>query len=88
LENTYNAQDLLDREERIKRIIDKASEAQIHNSQLQIPYTIEPKFDGISVELIYKEGKLHQAITRGDGLVGEDITINAKTIKNIPQQLK
>jgi DNA ligase (NAD+) len=51
-------------------------------------YTIEPKFDGISVELIYKEGRFHQAITRGDGQVGEDISTNVKTIKNIPHKLK
>lgn len=53
-----------------------------------VSYTIEPKFDGLSVELIYKNGKFTQAITRGDGRVGEDITANAKTIKNIPQKLK
>ena len=67
LENTYNAEDLLEREERIKKIIDKSSV--IPDSQFQIPdskisYTIEPKFDGLSVELIYKKGRLHQAITR------------------------
>jgi len=53
-----------------------------------ISYRIEPKFDGLSVELIYKKGFFTQAITRGDGLVGDDITENARTIKNVPKKLK
>lgn len=84
LENTYNAEDLTDRDERIKKILEKDREWIVP----EISYTIEPKFDGLSVELIYKNGKLTQAITRGDGRIGEDITANAKTIKNIPQKLK
>ncbi len=78
LENTYNAQDLKDWEERIKKFID----------QKQPNYIIEPKFDGLSVELIYEQWNLKQAITRGDGRVGEDVTVNVQTIKNIPKKLK
>lgn len=82
LENTYNAEDLNDRGDRIKKIVEK------EKISPNISYIIEPKFDGISVELIYKAWRLDQAITRGDWRVGEDITDNVKTIKNIPQKLK
>lgn len=93
LENTYNSQDLIDRDQRVKRNLEKQV---IHSESTnpdilrenKISYIVEPKFDWISVELIYKKWKLHQAITRWDWLVWEDITTNAKTIKNIPNKLK
>ncbi len=83
LENSYNAQDLLDWAERVKKLLEK-SDLEDKN----VLYSIEPKFDGLSVELIYRDGKLSQAITRGDGRVGEDITQNIKTIQNLPQKLE
>lgn len=83
LENTYNAEDLNQRDERAKKILEK----NLPESS-EILYTVEPKFDGLSVELIYEKGIFKQAITRWDGWIGEDITINAKMIKNIPQELK
>ena len=91
LENTYNAQDLLDRDERVVKNLTKPvilSETKNSVNIDKITYIIEPKFDWISVELIYKNWKLHQAITRWDWLVWEDITTNVKTIKNIPTRLK
>ncbi len=88
LENTYNAQDLLDRDERVKKNLTKDETlSPLDITKDIIIYSIEPKFDWISVELIYKNWQFHQAITRWDWLVWEDITINAKTIKNIPQKL-
>jgi DNA ligase (NAD+) len=83
LENTYNAEDIKERNQRIVKIV-----KDVKNVNNEISYRIEPKFDGLSVELVYEKGKLVQAITRGDGLVGDDITSNVKTIKSIPHTLK
>lgn len=80
LENSYDAEDLRKWDQRIRKILEKESVS-------QFSYLLEPKFDGLSVELIYQNGMLVQAITRGDGKVGEDITQNIKTIKNLPQKL-
>jgi NAD-dependent DNA ligase len=52
-----------------------------------IEYILEPKIDGLSLSIVYKNGKLFYASTRGDGFVGEDVTFNIKKIKNIPLQL-
>ncbi|MEB2339850.1 MAG: NAD-dependent DNA ligase LigA [Nitrospirales bacterium] len=54
----------------------------------QVAYTTEPKFDGLSVELVYEEGRFLRGATRGDGLVGEDVTINLRTIRSLPLQLQ
>lgn len=52
-----------------------------------IEYICELKFDGLAIELIYQDGKLVNAITRGDGIIGEDVTCNVRTIKSIPLRL-
>lgn len=82
LDNTYNADDLLEFEKRIKRILDGDAE-----SQRMIEYIVEYKFDGLGIALTYEGGKLIRALTRGDGLMGEDITLNALQINNIPQYI-
>jgi len=56
-------------------------------SEDKIAYMLEPKFDGLAVELIYENGVLTMGLTRGDGLIGEDITANLRTIRTIPLKL-
>lgn len=81
LQKAYSREDLLDRDESNQKNLLKMWESD------NTTYIIEPKYDWISVELIYIDGILTQAITRWDGIVGEDITANVKTIKNIPKIL-
>lgn len=76
LGNTYNEAELRDFDSRIRKIIPQGVE-----------YVCELKFDGASISLIYRDGALKQAITRGDGTVGDDVTTNVKTIKSIPWKL-
>lgn len=53
-----------------------------------VAYTVEPKFDGLSVELVYRDGVLERAATRGDGTTGEEITPNVRTIRTVPLRLE
>lgn len=78
LENSYNAADLLDWER-------KALELSALDS---IEYCVEPKFDGASISLIYENDLLSRSATRGDGTVGDDITLNTKQIKSVPLSAK
>ncbi len=77
LGNTYNEQDLQDFDERIRKAIGSDFE-----------YVCELKFDGLSISLTYRDGKLLRAVTRGDGSKGDDVTTNVKTIQRIPQRVK
>ncbi len=82
LDNTYNADDLLEFEKRIKRILDSDAD-----SPRMIEYIVEYKFDGLGIALTYEKGRLVRALTRGDGVMGEDITLNALQINNIPKNI-
>ena len=95
LSNSYNQEDLLDFDRRVREGLGIAPAGSATNlfdtsTELsnQIDYVCELKFDGLSISLIYEDGKLTQAITRGDGVQGDDVTTNAKTIKSIPLNLK
>ncbi len=81
LSRMWSQEDVFNHEE----LIDWANRARKVNSNLE--FYCEPKFDGASMNLIYENGKLKQAITRGDGTVGEDVTNNIYTIHSIPLEI-
>jgi len=78
LENSYNADDLLDWDRKAREL-----------STLEtLEYCVEPKFDGASISLIYENNLLTRSATRGDGTVGDEITLNTKQIKSVPLSAK
>jgi DNA ligase (NAD+) len=78
LDNTYSEEEVANFYKRISKLLPNEN----------IPVVIEPKVDGVAVSVMYENGKLKYAATRGDGLVGDDITQNIKTIKSVPHQLR
>ena len=78
LDNTYSEDEVADFYKRITRLLPGE----------KIPVVIEPKVDGVAVSVMYENGKLRYAATRGDGLVGDDITQNIKTIRSVPHELR
>ena len=80
LSNAFSETDLINFEKKILNFLGKD-----HKFNLQ--YTAEPKIDGISASLIYKNGKFITGLSRGDGKIGEDITQNLRTIKDIPKEI-
>jgi DNA ligase (NAD+) len=78
LANAMNAEEMVEFDKRIKRML---------HSEAEIEYVAEVKLDGLSVELVYEDGLLAVASTRGDGDNGEDVTLNVRTIKSVPLKL-
>ena len=78
LENSYNAEDLIEWDKRAKKLLNTD----------RIEYSAEPKFDGASISLIYENDFLVRGATRGDGVMGDDVTMNLKQIKSIPLSAK
>ncbi len=79
LDNTYNKEELEDWEKRLYKVL---------GEEADIEYVCELKYDGASISIRYENGVLKQAITRGDGFQGDDVTTNIKTIKSVPLKLK
>ena len=77
LSNSYSKEDIQDFETRIKKLVEN-----------ELEYICELKYDGVAIGITYKNGRLKRAVTRGDGVQGDDITANVKTIRSIPLQLK
>jgi DNA ligase (NAD+) len=74
LDNTYNEEELRDWERRVHEL----------SGRNDVDYVCELKLDGMSLALIYEDGKLVRGITRGDGSVGEDVTLNVRTVRSVP----
>jgi len=80
LDNAFSDEDVSDFVDRIRRFLGLGADA-------PVAITAEPKIDGLSLSLTYEKGKLKRAATRGNGEVGEDVTDNARTLKDIPKTL-
>ncbi len=76
LGNTYNEEDLREFDKRVRKDVGN-----------DVTYSVEPKIDGVSISIVYEDGLFKQAITRGDGTKGDDVTLNIKTIKELPLKL-
>ncbi|MGH8129000.1 MAG: NAD-dependent DNA ligase LigA [Gammaproteobacteria bacterium] len=79
LANAFDEQEVVDFDRRLRERIETADE---------LTYMCEPKFDGLAVSLRYERGQLAQGATRGDGMSGEDVTANVRTIKSVPLRLR
>ncbi|MBR2704269.1 MAG: NAD-dependent DNA ligase LigA [Clostridia bacterium] len=79
LQDVFSFDELRDFDDRVRK--------QLSDGGKNLKYVVETKIDGLSMAIEYKEGKFVQAATRGNGLIGEDVTNNAKTIKSIPMEL-
>lgn len=79
LENAFSHEEVREFDKRTKRLLKTAGE---------IEYTVEPKYDGLAIELVYENGFFRRASTRGDGFMGEDVTRNVLTIRGLPSKIE
>jgi len=79
LDNALSADDMIEFDRRVKRFL---------KSEEEVQYTVEPKYDGLAIELTYRKGLFYRASTRGDGYEGEDVTRNIRTIKSLPLKIE
>ena len=82
LDNTYSVDEVRDFEERMRNILTKK-----YNNLTDFAYYVQPKYDGLGLAIVYMYGKLTQAITRGSGVEGEDVTLGVWEIQNIPKEI-
>lgn len=78
LDNTYSEAELREFDARLGRLLERE----------QLNYVVEPKVDGLAVSLTYEKGRLMRAVTRGNGIEGDDVTVNIRTIKSLPEKLQ
>jgi len=82
-----DAADIREFDRRVRERLGAAVESDGDDSAVDVSYVCEPKFDGVSLEVVYEGGRLARAVTRGDGREGDDVTRNARTIRELPQVL-
>jgi len=87
LDNAYSETELRDFDSRLRRALGEADNSKLETRNSAIPYLIEPKIDGLAMSLTYEQGRLVRAVTRGNGLEGDDITANILTVRDLPRQL-
>jgi DNA ligase (NAD+) len=78
LDNAFSFDDIREFDKRVRKLL---------KTEEDITYTVEPKYDGLAIELTYRNGLLYKASTRGDGYEGEDVTRNIKTIRSVPMKI-
>jgi DNA ligase (NAD+) len=78
LSNVFDDGEITEFDERIRKLLNVPA----------VAYCCEPKMDGLAIELVYQDGRFVQGSTRGDGTIGEDVTANLRTLRNLPLQLK
>lgn len=78
LDNTYSEEELREFHARLGRLLERE----------ELAYVVEPKIDGLAVSLTYERGELVRAVTRGNGVEGDDVTVNIRTIRSLPTKLK
>ena len=79
LDNAFSYDDVIEFDKRINKLLE---------TDKDVEYTVEPKYDGLAIELSYRNGLLYKASTRGDGYEGEDVTPNIRTIKSVPLKIE
>lgn len=79
LDNAFSYDEVREFDKRVKKLL---------GTEADIEYTVEPKYDGLAMELTYRKGLLYRASTRGDGYEGEDVTRNIKTIRSVPLKIE
>ena len=84
LDNAFGEEEMREFDARVKRFLETAG----IDPPPRMEYVAEPKLDGVAVELIYRDGRLETGSTRGDGVTGENVTRNLKTIGAIPLRLR
>ncbi|WP_447980456.1 NAD-dependent DNA ligase LigA [Candidatus Nitrospira bockiana] len=85
LDSIANPDDVRAFDKRVRRELGRELDRDM--AEAAIDYTVEPKFDGLSVELVYEHGRFTRGATRGDGFMGEDVTVNLKTVRSLPLHL-